>query len=207
MTDPNFDDSKYVKGASGQILEVLVIEEKVWFETNLLKYKNEYQFENIADLQDLDRLLGLELLSYRFTAWMTRGVDYDNLQFPEKDVRDTKQKIDTEIRLLKKHMGMDRKGRVESEQESVGEYLTSLKKRALEFGIHRDNQIAKAIDIFQDLKTQVSLYERCDEEERRELGAEMDDIFKWIIETAIPEYDKIDDRFRENQTLWIKEVS
>ena len=205
--DPHYVNTLYVRGASGQELEVLHMDEKVWFEQNLAKYMTEYRFENIADLQDVDRLLGLELLSYRYTAWLTRGTDYEGLQFAEKDVRHHKQKIDTEIRMLKKHMGMDRKGRVESEQESVGQFIQNLLRRANEFGVHRDNQIAKAIDILQDLKTMVGLYYRTDEEERRELGAEKDDIWDWIVNTALPEYDEIDDGFRKNQRLWIQEIS
>lgn len=205
--DPHYTGTLYVRGLSGQELEVAHEDEKHWFEMNLQKYQSEYRFENVADLQDVDRLLGLELLSYRYTAWLMRGKDYDGLEFHEKDVRDHKQKIDAEIRLLKKHMGMDRKGRVESEQESVAAYLQNLLRRANEFGVHRNNQIAKAIDILNDLKTMVGLYYRCDEEERSELGAEKEDIWNWIVETALPEYDEIDDAFREEQRLWIKEVS
>lgn len=204
--DPNLVNTKFVRGASGQELEVKNMDEKVWFETNLAKYLKEYQFENIADLQDLDRLLGMELLSYRYTAWLTRGRDYDDLQFAEKEVRDHKQKIDQEIRLLKKHMGMDRKGRVESEQESVAQYLQNLLRRAQQFGVHRNTQVAKAIDLLNDLKMMVGLHYRCDEEERRELGVEKDEIWDWIVETALPEYDAIDAAFRKEQRLWLQEV-
>jgi hypothetical protein len=204
--DPNYIDTLFVRGLSGQELEVATMDEKAWFEMNLEKYRSEYRFENVADLQDVDRLLGLELLSYRYTAWLMRGKDYDGLEFHEKDVREHKQKIDTEIRMLKKHMGMDRKGRVESEQESVASYLQNLLRRANEFGVHRNEQVAKAVDIFNDLRTMVGLYHRCDEEERRELGADIEDIWKWINETALPEYDAIDEAFRKEQRLWIKEV-
>lgn len=209
MTDrpPDYVNTLFVRGLSGQELEVANADEKSWFETNLQKYRSEYRFENIADLQDVDRLLGLELLSYRYTAWLMRGVDYDGLQFDEKATRDHKQKIDSEIRLLKKHMGMDRKGRVESEQESVANYIQNLLRRAQEFGIHRNDQVAKALDLMNDLKTMVGLYHRCDEEERRELGAEIDDIWKWINETMIPEYDEVDAAFRKEQRLWIQEVN
>lgn len=209
MTDrpPDYVNTLFVRGLSGQELEVASADEKNWFETNLQKYRSEYRFENIADLQDVDRLLGLELLSYRYTAWLMRGVDYDGLQFDEKAVRDHKQKIDSEIRLLKKHMGMDRKGRVESEQESVASYIQNLLRRANEFGVHRNEQVVTALDLMNDLKTMVGLYHRCDEEERRELGADIDDIWKWINETMLPEYDEIDVAFRKEQRLWIQEVN
>jgi len=195
-----------VKGASGVELFEIYQQEAEWFEANLKKYLEEYRFDNVSDLQDLDRLLGLELLSYRYAHWMIRGVDYDGLAFDEKSVRDHKDKIDKEIRLIKSHMGMNRKSRVESEQQSVSEYLSELLRRAKEFGIHRDKQIAKALDLMGELKKLVGLHDRTDEEERTLLGVHADQIIDWIRTVAIPEYDAIDDAFRKNQRLWIKKV-
>ncbi len=205
--EPAYTNTLYVRGEASTEFEVLNQDEKDYFDTNLLKYRTEYLFENVSDLQDLDRLLGLELLSYRYTAWLMKGSDYDGLQFSEKDVRDHKQKVDAEIRLLKKGMGMDRKGRVESEAESVSEFLKNLLRRAGEFGVHRDEQMAKSLDLFNDLKTMIGLHDRTDEEERRHLGVEEGQIVEWIRNVAIPEYDAIDDQFRKNQRTWIKEVS
>jgi hypothetical protein len=207
MTDPAYVGTLFVRGESGTEFEVLTPDEKDYFETNLTKYKSEYRFENVSDLQDLDRLLTLELLTYRYTAWLMKGSDYDGLQFSEKDVRDHKQKVDTEIRLLKKNMGMDRKGRIESESESMAEYLRNLLRRAGEFGVHRDNQIAIALDLFNDLKTMIGVHDRTDEEERRHLGVSEPQIMEWIRNEAIPRYDAIDNEFRVNQRMWIKDVS
>ena len=204
--EPAYVNTLFVRGSSGTEFEVLNTEEKNYFEMNLKKYKEEYRFENVSDLADVDRMLGLELLSYRYTAWLIKGSDYDNLQFSEKDIRDHKQKVDTEIRLLKKNMGMDRRGRVESEAESVSEYLRNLLRRAGEFGVHRDTQIAKALDLFNDLKTMIGLHDRTDTEERLHLGVEEHQIIEWIRNSAIPEYDAIDDAFRKNQRSWIKDV-
>lgn len=198
-----------VKGASGAIFDVLTTHEQTWFKNALKKYLSEYSFENIADIQDLDRLLGNELLSYRYAIWLIKGtgVDYDGMQFDETAVRSQKQKLDQEIRLIKKHMGMDRKGRIEDEQQSAAEYIRGLLRRAKEFGVHRDHQTAKAVDLFHELRKLVGLHRRADEEERRHLGVELPDIFQWIEEVALPEFEAIDDAFRKNQRLWIKEVS
>ncbi len=196
-----------VEGASGAEYYVLSVDEAAWFDKSMERYMDDYRFDNIADLQDLDRLLGLELLSYRYTAWLTRGVGYNGELFDEKAVKDHKQKVDQEIRLVKKSMGMDRKGRVESEQQSTADYLKGLLRRAEEFGIHRDNQIAKAMDILNETKKLIGLHNRCDEEERKHLGVELEDIFTWLQDVAIPEYDKIDAQFRENQRIWIHEVA
>lgn len=195
-----------VKGASGTEFHGLTPEEALWFNTMQNRYSEEYRFENIADLQDLDRLLGLELLSYRYASWLIRGVDSRGAAFDDKAVRDHKQKIDQEIRLLKQHMGMNRKNRVESEQESVSDYLRNLLRRAQEFGVHRDHQISKAVDLLMELRKLVGLHERCDEEERRHLGVDIDQIYNWIKDVAIPEFDSIDAAFRKNQKLWIREI-
>lgn len=197
---------KTVEGASGAVFEVADDAETVWFNLNMGKYLEEYRFENVADLQDLDRLMGMELFSYRYAGWLLSGSTHDGKAFDQKSVRAFKKEVDIEIRLTKKHMGMDRKGRVESEQQSTAEYLSNLLRRAKEFGVHRDNQIAKAVDIVHDLKKLIGVHDRTDEEERRHLGVSESQIVEWIREVAIPEYDEIDDAFRVNQRLWIKTV-
>lgn len=196
-----------VTGASGAEFQVMNDDEKSWYEATMQKYLEQYKFENVSDLQDIDRLLGLELLSYRYTNWLIRDTDYDGLSFDEAAIRNHKQKIDQEIRLIKTHMGMGRKHRIESAEQSVADYLQNVLRRAEEFGIHRDNQIAKAIDLFNDLKTLVGLNERTDPAEEAHLGVSVEEIFRWIKEVAIPEYDKIDAEFRKNQRLWIRDIS
>lgn len=196
-----------VEGASGAEFHVLTVEEAKWYDDSMNLYTDQFKFENIADLQDLDRLLALELLSYRYVAWLIRESDYDGNQFDDKAVREHKDKVDKEIRGIKAHMGIGRKSRVESEQQSVADYLTNLLARAREFGVHRDDQNAKAIDLMADLKKMVGLYKRADEEERKHLGVDLPQIFQWIDETMIPEFDAIDAHFRVNQKAWIRDLS
>lgn len=203
----DLSDSRIVTSAGGSQVRVLNEMEETWFNKTLQEYQDQYLFENVADLTDLDRLMVLELLSMRYGFWLSSGVDYNNAEFVEKTVSERKDKLDTQIRMLKKHMGMDRKGRVESESESMAEYLKNLLRRAEEFGVHRDNQVAKAIDLFMELKKLIGIHERTDEEERRHLGVDLDSIYVWIRDVAIPEFDEIDDAFRKNQRIWIREVN
>ena len=196
-----------VEGCSGTEFQVITTDEAVWFDSSMERYHEQYDFENIADLQDLDRLLALELLSYRYASWLIRESDYDGNPFDEKAVRDHKVKVDKEIRDIKSHMGIGRKTRTESEQQSVGDYLADLLTRAQEFGVHRDAQNAKSQDLFNELKKLVGLYRRTDEEERKHLSVDLPDILEWIETVAIPEYDKIDDHFRQNQKLWIRDIA
>lgn len=197
-------DEVTVEGSSGTEYRVLTIEEAVWFENALEKYQEQYNFDNIADLQDLDRLLSMELLSYRYSAWLIRESDYFGNAYDDKVIRDSKDKIDKNILSLKAHLGIGRKNRVESEQESTADYLTNLLQRAGEFGVHRDNQNAKILNLFMDLKTLIGLYDRSDDEERTHNHVHMTDIMDWIRTVALPEFAKLDDHFRKNQKLWIK---
>ena len=207
VEEPEYErDSRVVTSAGGTPVEVLNEMEETWFNDRLGEYQSQYLFTNVADLTDLDRLMVMELLSMRYGFWLTRGLDYDDAEFVEKTYSDRKQKLDGEIRQLKKHMGMDRKGRIESESESVAEYIKNLLRRAEQFGVHRNNQVAKAIDLFMELKKLVGLHDRTDEEEARHLDVDPDAILEWIRDVAIPEFEKIDDEFRKEQRLWIKEV-
>lgn len=198
--------SKTVVGATGTKFDVLADIEVEWWNRARKLYLDQYKFDNIADLQDLDRLLQSELLSFRWGNWLAREADYDSNVIDEKVVRTSLMEKDRELRLLKKHMGMDRKGRVESESQSTADYLAELKRRAKEFGVHRNSQVAKAIDLFMDLKTLIGLNGRTDDQEQAELGVTEHDIIEWIRETAIPEYEDIDAAFRKNQTLWIRNM-
>jgi len=195
-----------VEGASGTEFRVLTTEEAVWFENALDKYQDQYSFDNIADLQDLDRLLAMELLSYRYSAWLIRESDYDGNAYDDKVVRDSKDKIDKNIVALKTQMGIGRKNRVESEQESTADYIQNLLQRAGEFGVHRDTQNAKILNLFMELKTLIGLHDRSDDEERTHNHVHMNDIMEWIRDVAIPEFEQLDDHFRENQKLWIKSL-
>jgi hypothetical protein len=199
--------AKTVIGPSGSPYEVIHDLEVAWYNEASKKYLSHYSFENIADIQDLDRLLQSELLAYRWGFWLANEGDYDGHTVDEKITRESLQKTQTELRLLKKHMGMDRRGRIESQSQSVADYLSTLKRRAKEFGIHRNAQVAKIIDLFSELETLIGLHDRTDEQERAELGVTESEIIHWIRDTAIPEWREIDDEFRKEQRYWIREVN
>jgi hypothetical protein len=185
---------------------VLTREEAVWFEESLDRYKEQYNFDNIADMQDLDRLLSMELLSYRYANWMIRETDYEGAQYDDKAVRETKDRIDKQILQLKAHLGIGRKNRVESEQQSVSDYMGELLKRANQFGVHRDSQNAEILNWFMELRAKVGLHERSDDEERTHNRVHIDQIYEWIKDELLPAVDKLDDNFRENQKYWIKDL-
>lgn len=199
----------YVIGASGARFEVLSDSEQEYWNHARDNYLDQYKFENVSDLQDLDKVLVGEVLSFRWGSWLIREADYDGRAIDEIEDKLKKQKkeLDQETRILKEKMGLNRAHRQDSEQENVAEYLETLLKRAKEFGVHRDEQITKAIDLVQEVFTQVGLYYRTDEEERAHLRVRPEDIMKWLVEVAQPEFEAIDAAFRKNQQIWIKEVA
>lgn len=206
VDEEEIDDGLVVDGSSGTQYVVLIREEAVWFENALAKYQEQYSFDNIADLQDLDRLLAMELLSYRYSVWLIRETDYDGNQYDDKVVRGSKDLIDKSIISVKSHLGIGRKNRVESEQESTADYISNLLQRAGEFGMHRDAQNARIMNLFMDLKTLIGLHDRSDDEERTHNHVHMEDIMEWIREVAIPEFAELDDHFRVNQRMWQKDL-
>lgn len=198
-----------VIGASGAEYEVLTEEEKAIWNKSLAKYVEQFKFENVTDLHDLDRVIQGELLCHRWNSWLIRDADYDGRSIEEIADKLYKQKLDQEkeVRLLKEKMGLNRARRQDSESQAVHEYLATLLRRAKEFGVHRDEQIAKSITLLHEIFTQVGLYYRSDEEERAHLGVTPLEIMEWINTEARTEYDAIDDAFRVNQKIWIKDVS
>lgn len=198
-----------VIGPSGADYEVIHDSEVDFWNAARERYLDQFKFENISDLQDLDRVLVGEVLCYRWGTWLTAESDYDGRSIEELQDKLKKQKIDQEkeTRILKEKMGLNRAHRQDSSQQNMADYLAQLLRRAKEFGLHRDEQITKAVNLLQEVFVQVGLYYRCDEEERAHLKVNPEDIMQWIMDVAQPEFQAIDDAFRQNQRLWIKDIA
>jgi hypothetical protein len=112
----------------------------------------------------------------------------------------------TELRQLKKQLGLDKATRdKEKGDDSIPNYLQNLLIRAREFGVMREKQLDKALELFQQLRALVTLYQNCDEVERRELNVTVDDLMEWMTTIAFPEFEAVDAYFREHQQrLWIR---
>ena len=198
-----------VAGASGAVFEVIHPAEAEFWDKARNKYMKDFKFENIADLQDLDRVLVGELLSFRWGSWLVKDADYEGRSIVEDEAKLRKDRIEAEkeTRILKEKMGLNRAKRQDSEQQATHEFLASLLRRAKEFGIMRDMQIAESINIMHELFTMAGIWRRGDEEERTHLKASSEEILAWVLDEAQPRYNEIDDAFRKNQKVWIKEVS
>lgn len=189
-----------VTSATGQQLSTLNQEEVNWYERTKGKYLAENRFTEVTDLQDLDSLLTMELIVHRWTQWTMSGRDYDGHLISEGVYTKPLREYAVAIGTLKTRMGLARAEREREQHESVGAYLIELQRRAKEFGIHRETQLGKAIELTNQLSALIGAYDRADEEEREAIGITSDnDILDWIRQTLLPEFRLIDDHFRAHQ--------
>lgn len=204
MSDILQDEGIPVKTPSGGTFYVLTPEEEKLYKDRAQRYLNDYRYEDVSDLQDVDRVLMMETLIWRWGLWLSKEKDYWG---DEIDLNSTKRHVNEwsrELRGLKKQLGMDKSSRERAKGENVADYLDNLRRRAKEFGYNRNEMAVKAITLFQELKAQVTLYNNCNEQERKEQGIELTDLLDWIEKIAIPEFDSIDEEFRRNQSYWVR---
>lgn len=194
--------------ASGEELTVIGDAERRWFEATRDRYLADYALTETTDLRDLDRLLVLELLSYRMGAHLAAGADYYGAMIDEDKLRKQLREFSTEVNKVKDQLGMSKAARDKAANEgSVAQYLTELRARAKAFGIKRNHEVTKAIALLKELFALITAFDNSDEEERAKLGLESpDDILQWVRDVAKPEFDAIDAHFRQTQQrLWIRE--
>ena len=193
-----------VEAPSGALFHVLVEAERQYFEDVCNRYMSDNQFINISDVQDLDRVIAMELLVYRWSSWLTNETDYQGLAVDPIALNKSIKDFSGEIRLVKKSLGIDRSAREKERGESAADYLSELGVRAKAFGYMRDLQHARSIELLQDLKALIDFHANCTPEERKENSVEVEDIMDWIRDIAIPEFDSIDIEFRKEQRMWIR---
>lgn len=191
---------------SGSQIHLQTTEEADWYESRRDRYLADNHFPNISDLQDLDRLLTLEVLTYRWSYWMTQGFDYMYSRVDEGQLKNNIKEYSVETRLLKQSLGIDKATRDKEKGESLSDYTANLLQRAKEFGYHRNEQYEIVVTKFYELRTMVMTYDRCDDEERALLDLSYDTIFQWIRDKVVADFDAHSEAFRENQKIWVRDM-
>jgi len=197
-----------VKLPSGAVWTVLTPEEVSYLEERIERYLTENVFHNVSDHQDLDKMVVFELFIHRWSTWLSRGSDYYDDPIDTKALSSQISSYSAELRLLKKSLGVDKVSRDRQRgDDSTVTYLANLRERAKAFGIMRNEQAAKAIELFNQLNALIGFHDRCDEEERLEFHATEKDVLAWIREVAIPEYEAIDEKFKKtDQKYWVRQM-
>lgn len=183
-------------------------EEVDWFVERVELYLKQNHFVNISDLSDVDRMFILELMVYRWGTWLSRQRDWWGESIEPNETQKAIKEWSNELRQLKKLLGIDKAARDKMRgDDSVSAYLAKLQERANEFGIMREGQLAKALELFNQMKALLTLHDNCDDIERREMHVTTEDVLEWLREVAVPEYDGIDEYFRQHQQrTWIRSM-
>lgn len=211
MTDNFIDDfdEEYegveVELPSGSRWTVLTEDEKEYVLTKSDQYQEHNRFQNVSDMQDLDRIVQLETLIWRWNQWISLERDYFGRVELDPRLQENALKAMKEVRDLKKNVGVDKASRDKERGESVASYIENLGMRAKEFGVMRDDQAEKAVTLFRELLSLVVLHDNCTEDERRKQGVKPEEILAWVRRVK-PEFDEIDEKFREgSQKMWIRD--
>jgi len=194
-----------IKLPSGAVFPVHA-EEVAYVQDRAARYLGENHFTNISDIQDVDRMLIMEMICFRWGTWISRTKDYWGDPVDEDKLQQSLKAHSTELRQLKKQLGIDKVARDRAKgEDSVPAYINNLLRRAKEFGVHRQEQSAKAIELFQQLRALVTLHMNADEVERQEMHIQEHDILDWLLTIAFPEFEEIDAHFRKHQQqTWVR---
>jgi len=193
---------------SGHPFQVLNDDEAAYVDAQTALYTDQFRFESVSDLDDLDEVIRKELLIRRWGQFLAWGCDYGGGKIDTHQLRQSSKEWSAELRQLKKSLGMDKLTRDKtSGKGSVAERFQSILERAKRFGIHRVNQLDRALELTNELIGLVQLHRNLSPEEQRELHVTPQDILDWIWDRYRPEYQEIDDHFRATeQRYWIREM-
>lgn len=201
------EETFQVVGPSNAHYTALNEGEVTYWDDRCQRYVSQNRFTNVSDLQEVDRLIMMELMIWRWSNWISRGSDYYGDDIDEVTLNRQIKEWSTEVRLIKKSLGLDKPSREKDKGESTADYIEELRRRALEFGYHRNEQFSKGLILFNELKSLVTLHKNCTPDEQHEMHCTLTDVLQWITEVAIPEFDAIDDHFRKTQQkLWIRDL-
>ena len=114
-----------------------------------------------------------------------------------------------QINKVKESMGLTKKQRDASSQDgNFASWFADTLSRAKLFGMHRQNQLNQMLSLGKELFFIVETYDRSDAEEKQKFGFQSEgDIVEWIRHRMKPEFDALDEYFREHeQRLWIRDL-
>jgi hypothetical protein len=191
---------------SGVAQPVLNDDEAAYLTERVSRYHTDNALSNISDLQDLDRMLVMELMTHRWGIWIGQQSDYAGRAIDEVLYQRQLNAYSTELRQLKKLLGLDKPARDRQRGEgSIHHFWTQLGARAKAFGVMRVAQLDKALELTNELIGLVTWHKNSTEDERKEFHNTAEDILDWIDNVYRPEYEAIDAHFRANeQTYWIR---
>lgn len=196
-----------VKTNSGQDLDLQSSEEQKFYNDAKNRYTTDNKFDVASDLRTLDRLVFLETLMYRWQKFLASGRDYDGFLSPSQEEQTRKNIKETAplVSQIQSDLGLTKSQREKDQHESVGAYIAKLQTYAKAHGVRREKQLTTALDLINQLFTLVGAYRRSNTNEREKLDIEnAEQILDWIEDYMRPEYEAVDQYFREHdQKFWV----
>jgi hypothetical protein len=192
-----------VKTPSGAEVSLLTEDEARFYNQIAAQYQEHNKFNNISDLLELDRVLNLEVLCFRQSTWALLESDYDGKPVI-KDLQKNIKELSREIRDIKAGLGIDKKTRDMGKGDTIAEKWENLKRRALEFGYMRNEQLIRSHTNWKELEAMVTGYKNSTDPERTQFNLHLEDILEWL-EVKFEEFNEIDEAFKKNQAVWIQE--
>lgn len=207
--DDHDDEMRPVTLPSGALFQVHFSEQE-YFTDRVRRYLEDNHFTNVADLQDLDRVMIGELLIWRWGQWVMSGRNYWGDAVDDTTMQKAIKDLSAELRQVKSALALDKVARDRQKgEDSTAAYIKNLGIRARHFEYKRNDEFHKIMEIFHELKALITFHDNCDEDERRERKVTIDHIVNWLRETAFIEFDKIDEHFRNEgpdaQKSWIRD--
>jgi hypothetical protein len=190
---------------SGATYHVLTDEEERYLNDKIRRYLSDNHFVNVSDVQDIDKMITFELLIHRWSSWISKGRDYFDEDINDKKYSEMVKEYSTEVRQLKKALGVDKSTRDRTRgDDSIASLWANLQRRAAEFGYKRNEEFVQVITSFQRLKAMVTFHDNCDALERKENACDIEDVLE-VLRDEIAKFDAIDETFKfEKQALWIR---
>ena len=172
------------------------------------EYTTNISFTERSDQEDLERILFMELMNYRWQRWLLSGRDYDGnlVDSREGELRRWINDYNTAITKIKESLKLDRKGREGDKSATFEERWRKLAEHAREMGVHREHQLDRALEIMQGYCGSVRTFDRSDQEERNKLGIPDEKALVQLWRDAMPTFDEIDEYFRTHQQkYWVRQ--
>jgi hypothetical protein len=196
-----------VQLASGAWFEVLTEQEAEYVETLVAGY-GQFELTHTSDIADLDRLIQMETLINRWATWSATLKTYDEGKVDQVDMQRRIKETSTEVRQLKKALGIDKLNRDKARGEgSIPHLWASVLARAQQQGLMRNDQFDVALELAHEVIAQVEFHDNCTEREREMFGCTPEGILDWLRDVYKPRFEEIDAVYREtHQRHWIRKM-
>lgn len=200
-------DDLQVELPSGAPFAVSSAVEEEFLAKLVQRYHEDNAVQNISDQQDLDEVIRKEFFLYRWGNQLSTGRDHNDDPVDEAALRRDSESYSKELRLAKKHLGLDRAARERLKGDnSFPVWIANVLQRAEAFGINREKMADRCLERSMELIGLVTFATNCDDNQRVEFKVTDADIVKWVREKFEPEIMEVDAHFKtHDQRYWIRE--